>query len=255
MLKLSSIFRICTPLKYNYGKLATFRKNVRQNSLLQPVKSAKLTATMANRRKKILQQARLLLAETDSGAFSLRKLAQASAVTVPTIYNLIGGKGAILMTLQSELLQRLEDSLVVFDDDHALEMSESIITNSIDIYRDDENYFRSAFIAMEQLGQAEVELTNLQHKLGLRAASTQTDAIKRAQKKQQLRGDIDATLLGEQIFRNYRHSLSEWVNHHTTLEQFENRALLGAYICLMADAYGPWQKLLREKIKLVSAAL
>jgi|TARA_B110000503_G_scaffold130678_1_gene204340 AcrR family transcriptional regulator len=218
---------------------------------LQRARSDKVVVTKQNRRATILQQARRLLANADDGAFSLRKLAEAANVTVPTIYNLIGGKFAILLALQIELVQKIEDSLVGFDDDHALEMAEAIVISAVDMISEDENYYRASLIASDKLMQSGEYLED-GAKLGQRAAAMQTLAIRKAQKTNQLRGTIDATLLGRLIFRHYQHTAREWMYRLISQEQFRNRALLGIYICLMADANDSFRELLVNKIAGVS---
>jgi len=202
---------------------------------------------MSLRRRTILTQARQLLSNTEEGAFSLRKLAEAAEVTVPTIYNLIGGKSAILLALQSELLTKIEASLTAFDDDHALEMAESIVISAVDMIAADEAYYRSSLLAADKLMQSGEHLIEAK-KMGQRAAAMQTAAIKKAQRTKLLKGDIDATLLGRQIFRHYQICSREWMYRITNHEQFKNRALLGIYICLMADANETLRDILKQKI-------
>ena len=54
---------------------------------------------MEKRRVRILAEARKMLAKGGFDALKLRDLAEASDITVPTIYNLIGNKTDILKTL------------------------------------------------------------------------------------------------------------------------------------------------------------
>jgi len=52
---------------------------------------------MAQRRERILAAAREIVAEQGTAGLSMRDLARKSRVTVPTVYNLVGGKDAVLM--------------------------------------------------------------------------------------------------------------------------------------------------------------
>ncbi len=61
---------------------------------------------MAERRQRILNAARSLVAERGYEALTMRELAQASRVTVPTLYNLIGGKQAVLAAAIEEQTAR-----------------------------------------------------------------------------------------------------------------------------------------------------
>jgi AcrR family transcriptional regulator len=57
---------------------------------------------MAERRQRILAAARSIIAERGFDALTMRALAHASHVTVPTLYNLIGGKDAVLAAAVEE---------------------------------------------------------------------------------------------------------------------------------------------------------
>ena len=66
------------------------------------IHSAMHTARSINkqkRRERILTEARTIIAERGFDAFNLRDLAERSALTVPTVYNLIGNKDEILKAL------------------------------------------------------------------------------------------------------------------------------------------------------------
>lgn len=61
---------------------------------------------MAERRERILAAAREIVAEHGSAGLSMRELARKSGVTVPTVYNLIGGRDAVLFAAVEEQTAR-----------------------------------------------------------------------------------------------------------------------------------------------------
>ena len=61
---------------------------------------------MAERRERILAAAREIVAEHGIEGLSMRDLAQKSRVTVPTVYNLVGGKDAVLFAAVEEQTAR-----------------------------------------------------------------------------------------------------------------------------------------------------
>jgi AcrR family transcriptional regulator len=65
----------------------------------------------AERRERILAAARRQIARRGVEALTLRELAAASSVSVPTIYNLIGGKHAILVALLEQTMARVAGKL------------------------------------------------------------------------------------------------------------------------------------------------
>jgi len=195
----------------------------------------KVLLLMQHRRDKILASATDLLSSSDNAAFSLRKLAAAADVTVPTIYNLVGGKTEILLALQTRLVEDTEKGLQLLGDEHILDIVDLIISGSIDSIATNEAYYRGAMLAMNELRQVEggspeyVAFFN-------RATAMPIGALRKAQKLNLMRGDIDPNLLSTQIFRQYSAALSEWMYRQINLEQFRHRALTSAYICLLSDA-------------------
>jgi AcrR family transcriptional regulator len=65
-----------------------------------------LVRQMAERRRRILAAARAIVAARGYEALTMRELARASRVTVPTLYNLVGGKQAVLAAAVEEQTAR-----------------------------------------------------------------------------------------------------------------------------------------------------
>ena len=74
------------------------------------------TAQMAERREGILAAAREIIGELGYEGLTMRDLARASRVTVPTIYNLVGGKEAVLFAAVEEQTERFVAGVEQVDD-------------------------------------------------------------------------------------------------------------------------------------------
>ena len=70
-----------------------------------------LEQQMAERRERILAAAREIIGERGYEALTMRDLARASRVTVPTIYNLVGGKEQVLFAAVEEQTERFVASI------------------------------------------------------------------------------------------------------------------------------------------------
>ncbi|MFT5794060.1 MAG: AcrR family transcriptional regulator [Candidatus Azotimanducaceae bacterium] len=219
---------------------------------LKTTRPEKVTQTMQARRAKILWHAHDLLAHSEDSDFSLRNLATAAEVTVPTIYNLIGSKSDILFAMQEDFIVRIEVEVSEFTRDEGLEMAEAIVVRAVEMIAADERYFRSAILAQDKVMRAH-DVTSGAKEIGNRAAAMQTAAVTRVQQTKMMQGDISADIIGRQIFRNYQLASQEWVHRRISLEQFKHRALLGVYICLMADANDALKQTLKDKIHWVDA--
>jgi AcrR family transcriptional regulator len=70
-----------------------------------------LAQQMAERRERILAAAREIIGKRGYEALTMRDLARASRVTVPTVYNLIGSKEQVLFAAIEEQTARFEERL------------------------------------------------------------------------------------------------------------------------------------------------
>ncbi|MBM4385070.1 MAG: TetR/AcrR family transcriptional regulator [Deltaproteobacteria bacterium] len=70
-----------------------------------------LAQQMAERRERILAAAREIIGQRGYEALTMRDLARASRVTVPTVYNLVGSKEEVLFAAIEEQTQRFEAGL------------------------------------------------------------------------------------------------------------------------------------------------
>jgi AcrR family transcriptional regulator len=190
---------------------------------------------MAKRRDRILQEARRLITRGGFETLSLRALASAAEVTVPTLYNLVGNKEAIVVALLSDVLADVEKRVGGRRDATALDLAVAVVAESTAVFEDDEDYYRAAFIAVEYLDQSGPHhdtVAQLYH-WGERLITDGLDACSEARL---LRGQIPAVLLGGQILRSYRTSCRAWAFGQISIDQFRATALSDVYTTLAADA-------------------
>lgn len=188
---------------------------------------------MAKRRDTILREARAIIASEGFDALKIRDLAERAGLTVPTIYNLIGGKDEILATIIRELVEQLR---VIQDRAVAATVEESFakqIHDLADHFATDEAFFKAAFIAGDRSGLFEQSSAE-----GIFAYFVQQpiEACKQAVKQKLLRGNIPPEVLGPQIYGCYRLVRQDWANGYFDLDGFRHQALTGIFLCLAADA-------------------
>ena len=73
------------------------------------------TTNKLRRRNQILQAAHDLIARKGVGALSMRTLADAAQVSVPTIYALVGGRDDVIAALMAEGVHRFNEGLSGLD--------------------------------------------------------------------------------------------------------------------------------------------
>lgn len=201
-------------------------------------------ANMQRRRERILHEARRLIGALGFNGLTLRHLAEAAGVTVPTIYNLIGNKDQLLRELNEEMMSHLEARLAARPSESPLERAEAMISESIALFSSDADYYRAALIAADYVEHAMTR----DESLGRRSVRLPTDVCRAAQAAGELRGVIPAEVLGEQVFRTYRTACRDWANRRLTLDRFRAKALLAVYLTLAADAVDGFHAVLVGKI-------
>lgn len=202
---------------------------------------------MQRRRDAILGEAQRVIGERGFEALNLRALADAASVTVPTIYNLIGNKDAVLMALFDRAVSRIEAQLENFESSPALVQAEAVVIQSTDIFGANENFYRSALIAGEQVGHR-ADAAGTPHWIDTRSTQMAANACRAGLREGLLHGRIDSDLLGAQMYALYRTSLHDWVYQHVGIEGFRRDALRGFYVCLAADATHDFHLELMRKI-------
>jgi len=202
---------------------------------------------MQKRRDRLLAEARALLTAHGFEALNLRELARLAEVTVPTIYNLIGNKEEVLVALFAEVLTEIEARIRDRAAGEPLERAGAVAVVSTDLFAEDPDYYRSAFLAVEYLNQSGAhhdKVTQI-YAWGERMA---TDGVLACGQAGLLRGRIAAQLLGELILRSFRTTCREWAFAQITLDEFRRIALIDIYTTLAADATDSFHSVLVTKI-------
>ncbi|MFN3214793.1 MAG: TetR/AcrR family transcriptional regulator [Henriciella sp.] len=204
---------------------------------------------MAKRRENILREARILIADEGFEALKIRDLAARAGLTVPTIYNLVGGKNEILTVIIDEMVTQLR---VIQDQAGTGPVEDSfakLINDLADHFATNEAFFRAAFIAGDRSGLFEQSSDQ-----GIFAHFVQQpiDACARAVEAGLLRGKIAPEVLGPQIYGCYRLARQDWANGYFDLSGFRNQALIGVFLCLASDAKPAFRDRLVIKISNLS---
>lgn len=202
---------------------------------------------MQKRRVRILAEARNLITSAGFESLNIRDLARLADVTVPTIYNLIGKKEDVLLALGAGVVTEIEARVVPREDAEPLTLAGAVVIQSTELFREDESFYRSAFLAVEWLDQGG------QHHEAVAgiyawAGSMMRDGIDACRNAQLIRGRISPELMSELITRNYRMNCRGWALGHYDLATFRRMALSDLYITLSADAVETFQLQLLHKI-------
>lgn len=212
------------------------------------------TRNMQARRIRILAEARRLLVAGGIDALNLRDLAQAAGVTVPTIYNLIGSKEDLLAALFTNILDEVASRIADAHAQTPLEVAEALVIQSASIFAEDENYYRSAFLAIDYLhrltpGQASVVRLYAQGDQLLIAG------IAACRDAGLLCGDVAPHRLATLVSRSFNENLRDWAAGLIPLAAFREGALADMYIALASDACPAFRAQLIKKLNTLNADL
>lgn len=184
------------------------------------------------RRARILEAAGQILAEQGFDALTTRGLAEAADVTVPTIYNLIGGKDDILRALVADSVERIWELLELPAEGASIDVVEDMIGRCLQVVEEDQGTLRAAIIAADRVADA----YSAESEAGVRSVGIPTATVEVLQSSGVLLGNIAAEALGEQMFSCFHDPFREWGYDLISFEEFRRRALRGCYMVLCADA-------------------
>ena len=201
---------------------------------------------MARRKAQILQHARETIADEGFDALKLRALASSAGVTVPTIYNLIGGKDEILRLIIEDLVDRLQAVQQRVEVADVEEAFESQINHLAELFNSDQNYYRAAFIAGDRSGLFEQRSPS---GIFARSVALPVEACKDAISANLLLGEIDPRQMGQHIYGCYRLARQDWTNGYQDIDGFRQQALSGVFLCLAADAAPAFKKRLIARLE------
>lgn len=215
---------------------------------LDPRESTR-SKNMAKRRETILREARILIAEKGFEELKIRDLAARASLTVPTIYNLVGGKNEILTVIIDEMLTQLR---IIQDQGGSGPVEDSFakqINDLADHFATEQSFFRAAFIAGDRSGLFE---QSSNHGIFAHFVQQPIEACVRAVKEGLLRGQIPPEVLGPQIYGCYRLARQDWAHGYFDLDGFRKQALIGVFLCLASDAEPAFRERLIGKVTSLS---
>lgn len=203
-------------------------------------------ANKSKRRNMILTVARDLISEQGYDAFTISQLAKTANVTIPTIHNLFGKKLDIFQELVEAMVARIDQALIQPDIQDPITSAETFIDNLLDLYREDEAFYKAAFVAGERAKLFEHVLpTGIYHK-SLKIAHR---VCVEARENGYLKGEISDAILADQLFGGQRLARQDWVNGYITLSEYRTQVLISMFVTFLADATPGFSKQLHTKIR------
>ena len=188
---------------------------------------------MEARRQRLLEEVRRLIESGGFEGLTMRELASASGVTVPTIYNLIGNKEAVLLAAVEEQTEGFTSALERVQGD-LIEVVEATVRQLLRRPR----YYRALLLA----------LTNTEHagaaqRYAAQALSRQIErALKALEEANELASWIEPISISQRLHGHIDYAAIQWARGTLSNSAFRSAALLDTSLTLLGVTSGASQK-------------
>jgi len=199
----------------------------------------------AERRARILTTARRLIAERGFEGLTMRDLAQASRVSVPTLYNLFGGKLALLVGELDETFARVDASMRAASGPTFVER----VVAGCEAANDD-------LLAVPRYSRALVHLTlvspetrPMRREIGRRYVAMMAGTIRDAQAAGEIAEFVDAEAVAARAYAHYVATMIQWAVGDLDDGEFRTATLLGPCLMLLGIARGGAARDLERRVR------
>lgn len=205
----------------------------------------------AERRTRILAAARELIAERGFEGLTMRDLARASRVSVPTLYNLFGGKHALI-------LGELESTFAAVVAGIATAGSGTVVDRALatcdagnaDLLAEP-RYSRELIL----LFLTSTEASELRRATAERFVALMADILRDGQKAGEIEAWIDPLVLARRMFAHYQLATIEWARGEIDADAFRAATRFGMCVMLRGIARGAALRRLAAELRSTQGTL
>jgi AcrR family transcriptional regulator len=205
----------------------------------------------AERRARILAAARALIAERGYDGLTMRDLAQASRVSVPTLYNLFGGKQALLLgelestfaTVVAGIATARTGNVV----DRALATCDAGNADLLAVPR----YSRELIL----LFLTSPETAELRRSSAERFAELMAGIVRDGQQAGDIETWVDPLVLARRMFAHYQLAMIEWARGELDADAFRAATRFGTCVMLLGVARGRARRQLTTELRTLQTTM
>lgn len=188
----------------------------------------------AERRARILAAARELIAARGYEGLTMRDLARASRVSVPTLYNLFGGKQALLLGELEETFANVAASLARARDGSLVERAFAACEAGNDELLAAPRYSRE----LTHLFLTSEDTAPLRKAIAQRYVEMMAGVLRDAQATGDLVAWADPVTVSRRMFSHFTHAMIEWTQGELDDDEFRAATQLGIALMLLGLARG-----------------
>jgi len=205
------------------------------------------------RRTRIIECAAGLIADGGDQALTLRDLAGAAGVTVPTIYNLIGSREDVVVEVVTDAMDQMDAELSRLSEERGIEHGLAAVDACFDLILARKTLYRAVFRAL-----FEMEATAVPQWMGRmfrRGGEVMEQAILRAVRDRDLRGDLEPLPLAHNAFHALQATIRMWAVGALDTRNSRARSRYAYLTTLLADATPKGRKRLLAMLRDAEATL
>jgi AcrR family transcriptional regulator len=199
----------------------------------------------AERRARILAAARRLIAERGFDGLTMRDLAAASRVSVPTLYNLFGGKHALLLGELEETFARVHTSMRAARGEGFVERMIAGCEAANDDLLSVPRYSRAR--VHSTLTSPETE--PMRRDINRRYVAIMAEALREAQAAGGIAEFVDADAVAARAYAHYVATMIQWAVGDIDDAEFRAATLLGPCLMFLGVARGRAARDLEQRVK------
>lgn len=206
-----------------------------------------------DRRERILTAAKQLLASSGYDALTMRDLAETARVSVPTIYNLIGGKHSVLVELFEEMFMGVSQSVPNDAEAPPLERVVAILEGGYRVLLDAPSYSR-ALVEM-CLTSGEEEAQELRQSLDTRFIGLMACVLEDGKRQRCVESWVDGVAVASTMYAGYISSLLRWAKREITDEQLPAISNASAFLALLGVTRGAMREAAQCRFRALQPAV
>jgi AcrR family transcriptional regulator len=199
----------------------------------------------AERRARIIDAARRLIAEDGYDGLSMRALADAARVSVPTLYNLFGSKHAILAAEMEEAFVSIASDFELTKRGDAVERAWALLQAGIRRLVAVPGYYRQLVHVM----LTSHETDELRHAIEDQYVALMAGNLRAGQADRELADWFDADVLARQLFFTFMMAVLGWARGEFDDGTLGEVAAYGQCMLLLGVARGDRAARLAERVK------
>jgi AcrR family transcriptional regulator len=185
----------------------------------------------ARRKQQIIQAAKRLLAEGGIEALSTRKLAEAAALSVHTLYALVGAKTKILEAVMEDNHNRVQGDILAITAQHPIERIFAIVESTYSIIAEDSAAQKPLMRVLMTLFD-EGTLNPEPWWMLAQEKGWMKSAVAEAIELALLRPDFPAPVIADMLMKIYLANLRDYLFDKAGLDAFRASATFEFWLCL-----------------------